>query len=89
MVRFLNRNSKWLLPQLILYHPKYVARDIEVTKSLLEVVAAPFEAVPSKVVVEASPVNIKLQWILTLQNPYLNWVLPLLIFAQQGQGVYT
>ena len=44
----------------ILYHPKYVARDIEVTKSLLEVVAAPFEAVPSKVVVEASPVNVKL-----------------------------
>ena len=61
MVRFLNRYSKWLLPQLILYHPKYVARDIEVTKSLLEVVAAPFEVVPSKVVVEASPVNVKLQ----------------------------
>ena len=55
MVRFLNRYSKWLLPQLILYHPKYV----------------------------------KLQWILRLQNPYLNWVLPLSIFAQQGQGVYT
>ena len=52
-------------------------------------VAAPFEVVPSKVVVEASPVNVKLQGILTLQNPYLNWVLPLLIFAQQGQGVYT
>ena len=63
--------------------------DIEVTKSLLEVVAALFEVVPSKVVVEASPVNVKLQGILTLQNPYLNWVLPLLIFAQQGQGVYT
>ena len=63
--------------------------DIEVTKSLLEVVTAPFEVVPSKVVVKASPVNVKLQGILTLQNPYLNWVLPLLIFAQQGQGVYT
>ena len=46
-MRFLNRYSKWLLPQLILYHPKYVARDIEVTKSLLEVVAAPVEAVPN------------------------------------------
>ena len=63
--------------------------DIEVTKSLLEVVTALVDVVPSKVVVEASPVNVKLQGILTLQNPYLNWVLPLLIFAQQGQGVYT
>ena len=75
-MRFLNRYSKWLLPQLILYHPKYVARDIEVTKSLLEVVAAPFEVVPSKVVVEASPVNVKLQGILRLHISYLNWLLP-------------
>ena len=89
MVRFLNRYSKWLLPQLILYHPKYVARDIEVTKSLLEVVAVPYEVVSAKVEVEAFAVNVKLQGILTLQNPYLNWVLPLLIFAQQEQGVYT
>ena len=49
--------------------------DIEVTKSLLELGAAPFEAVPSKVVVEASPVNFKLKWILRLQNPYLKWLL--------------
>ena len=63
--------------------------DIEVTKSLLEVVAVPYEVVPAKVEVEAFAVNVKLQGILTLQNPYLNWVLPLLIFAQQGQGVYT
>ena len=76
MVRFLNRYSKWLLPQLILYHPKYVARDIKVTKSLLEVVAAPFEVVPSKVEVEAFAVNVKLQGILRLQNPYLKWLLP-------------
>ena len=46
--------------------------DIEVTYFLLELVAAPFEVVPSKVVVEASPVDVKLQGILTLQNPYLN-----------------
>ena len=75
-MRFLNRYSKWLLPQLILYHPKYVARDIEVTKSLLEVVAAPFEVVPSKVVVKASPVNVRLQGILRLHISYLKWLLP-------------
>ena len=42
-MRFLNCYSKWLLPQLILYHPKYVARDIEVTKSFLELGAAPVD----------------------------------------------
>ena len=52
-------------------------------------VAVPYEVVSAKVEVEAFAVNVKLQGILTLQNPYLNWVLPLLIFAQQGQGVYT
>ena len=51
---------KVVVDPVILYHPKYVARDIEVTKSLLEVVAAPFEVVPSKVEVEAFTVNVKL-----------------------------
>ena len=50
--------------------------DIEVTKSLLEVVAVPYEVVSAKVEVEAFAVNVKLQGILRLHISYLKWLLP-------------